>query len=1108
MTRIFIHVSVIAGLLFASTVHVAAGQAEFTLAEHLGVEWRDELVTFSFEFPEGECHPESLRLRGASGLIPVQVFRSTKWADNGEFLKSATIGFFANLKPLEVSRYILAWEVDPPGVHPAPPSELKIIRRGDRIAAASPAFGAVFQVGREEFAEPVDSANVPGPVREMLLSDGRRFGGSEFYGPTKITAWSGEMLDAGPVFVDMRWRYRYADGSELVLRARLGARDTAIYWDMSCRGTLPNDGWRLLVSNGLPPLTLAVRIEHFSRRRIEGRTLKAGDLALFPIASEPEGRLTSVTPWADWTDDYTQTAVTLNDPAGVPVFFAASRDAGIWVQPETDPGKKTSGRIEKSLPFMKRADGLVSLDAPMMDRPGGGIRRWTAGVLPDDVRASVMEAERSGSKGVEQKQLQLLVDKRRLDRVKDFVLEWPQNPAVRRPMLIVNQSDIDRARSRREIPRELAKSIDTVRREAVSPLPDGRDGIALAAWMFSGSSRVASDMKLAERLRQRLGLLGTFDVMRSMPLVAILYDGIIDSGLFSPAERRLLRAQMAYLGYHMDDPATWSIERGFNTSIPNMNVSMVLGKGLVACALPDHPLAPQWITPALEQMDRWLDEQAGSHGEWPEGSHYDHVTASTMVSFAITAKNAGFKDYSRHANFRLLLEYIAKQYTPPDPRRDGVRVTPPLGRANAGWRLGIFGVVARLTRDAAPAYSAEMQWAWRQSGQSYLTFDNRLSGLEYLYIDPDLPVRQPNWGSEWFPKTTAVLRNRFGQRREDYVSLLLNPANGFARAGEVGAVLQWFAFGAPVAGAFSDGYTDRHELMTCRVAAAASPTAEAWQQIHDHRIEGGVSEFFTEPQADYLDARFTIGAPENRGYSQPTAMPAWPPVTSTGSPPISWRRQVVFVKGSGNNEAAYLVFRDTIATDQPTFWQFWSSSNGIHDSASARGAPSNAKAASPSRSLTGRQFTAIGQYGVDLDFFVLDPIDPNGFTLRWETAMVRAPDVGLKQVQDLVQLRLPGAGGYTVVVIPRIQGTLPSLVAAELDGRIIRIRHPYGEDVVVFGEKEGVTTATGDTYSAPISCTQTRAGGSTLTMGPSGAATIGGKLFDATKPLTKRLEAP
>lgn len=1108
MTRIFIHVSVIAGLLFASTVHVAAGQAEFTLAEHLGVEWRDELVTFSFEFPEGQCHPESLRLRGASGLIPVQIVRSAKWADDGEFLKSATIGFFANLKPLEVSRYILAWEVDPTGVQPAPPSELTIIRRGDRIAAASPAFGAVFQAGGEDFAEPVDSAKVPGPIREMLLPDGRRFGGSEFYGPTKITAWSGEMLDAGPVFVDMRWRYRYADGSELLLRARLGARDTAIYWDMSCRGTLPNDGWRLFVSNGLPPLALSVHIEHFSRRRIEGRTLRAGDLAIFPIASEPEGRLTSVTPWADWTDDYTQTAVTLNDPAGVPVFFAASRDAGIWVQPETAPEKKTSGRIEKSLPFMKRTDGLVSLDAPVMDRPGGGIRRWTAGVLPDDVRASVMEAERSGSKGVEQKQLQLLVDKRRLDRVKEFVLEWPENPAVHRPMLIVNQSAIDRSRSRRAIPGDLATSIDAVRRQTVSPLPDGSDGVALAAWMFSGSSRIANDMKLAERLRKRLGLLGNFDAMRSMPLVAILYDGIIDTDLFNGPERRLLRAQMAYLGYHMDDPATWSVDRGFNTGIPNMNVSMALGKGFVACALPDHPLATRWIAPAIEQIDCWLDEQVGSHGEWSEGSHYDHVTAWSMVSFAIAAKNAGFKDYSRHPKFRLLMEYIAKQYTPPDPRRGGFRVTPPLGRANAGWRLGIFGVVAKFTRDASPEYAAEMQWAWRQSGQSYLTFDNRLSGLEYLYIDPDLPVRQPNWGSEWFPKTTAVLRNRFGQPREDYVSLLLNPASGFGRAGEVGAVLQWFAFGAPVAGAFSDGYTDRHELMTCRVAPAASPTAEAWQQIHDHRLEGGVSEFFTQPQLDYLDAHFTIGKPENHGYSQSPSMPAWPPVTSSGSPPISWRRQVVFVKGSGRNEAGYLVFRDTIPTDQPTFWQFWSWSNGILDSASGRSAPSAATVAPPTRSLTGRRFTAIGQYGVDLDYFVLSPIEPNGFTLRWETAMVRAPDVGLKEVQDLVQLRLPGAGGYNVVIIPRIQGTQSSLVTADLDGRIIRIRHPYGEDVIVFGEKEGVTTPAGDTYSAPIACTQTRAGGSTLTMGPAGTATIDGKLFEATTPLTTRLEAP
>jgi hypothetical protein len=1059
-----------------------AGEKTLVLQDHLGVDWSDELVTFPLEFPPGECHPASLRLRGPNGPVSVQIVRSRADPEQGDRIQSATIAFFADLRSLATDRYVVSWSADPEEAGELPPSSLTVRRSGPLVAVASPAFGAVFQTGGEEFETPAASSDVPGPLRAMHLPDGRRFGGSRMYGNSKIAAWSGEVLSEGPVFADIRWTYRYENGTEFRLRARLGARDTAIYWDMACQGTLAEDGWELDISDGLPPLSLSVQIEHFSRRSVAGRQLKVGDLVAFPVAAAPPGLLTSVTPWADWTNDQTQTVVVLTDPAGEAAFFAASRDPGVWVTPQTDPTKEVWGRNQKSLPVVKKEDGSLVLGASVMDVPGGGLRRWSTGVLPKGVWEAIQKTSQNRFTEIVQRRLQILTDKRRLDVVKDFVLAWPEAPELRRPMLIVSRDDIARARSARVLPQPLATAFAKVRNGPVSPTPDASDGIALAAWMLRGSREAATDTRIVERLRARLGMLGDFDLMRSAQLVATLFDGVIDSGLVTDAERQVMRARMAYIGYRMEDPATWSAERGFNTGLFNMNVSYALGRGIVACALPDHPRSPEWITPALRQMDDWLDNTVGTRGEWMEGASYDHVTASTMIAFAIAAKNSGYRDYSRNEKFRLLFDYIAKQYTPPDPTRGNLRVTPPLGRANAGLRMGLFGVMARFSQAAAPDYSAAMQWMWQQSGSQFSIADNRLCGLEYLYIDPQLPSRQPGWTSELFPLSTAILRDRFGQPGEDYACFLFNPEINFARPSEVGALLQWFAFGAPVAGAFTGGYAERHELLMSRVVPARSPSPEQWRAVNFHRVDGGVKASAFHRRLDYLDASYTIADGGSADWARPEGVPSWPEVVKPGTPPISWRRQVAFVKGEGPREPSYFVFRDTVESDQPTLWQFWALSNGVSES----GARSSPQRATPdnggSRPLMGSNFTATGQYGVDLDFSVLAPDEPRAFTLRWGTEYRNPPDIGYRESRDLVALRREAAGSYLVVVVPRRRGAPRAAVRLEGEGGAIRVAHEGGDDLVMLAGKDGMIESEGERYAAPVVVVHTRGSSRTVTV--------------------------
>jgi hypothetical protein len=75
----------------------------------------------------------------------------------------------------------------------------------------------------------------------------------------------------------------------------------------------------------------------------------------------------------------------------------------------------------------------------------------------------------------------------------------------------------------------------------------------------------------------------------------------------------------------------------------------------------------------------------------------------------------------------------------------------------------------------------------------------------------------------------------------------------------------------------------------------------------------------------------------------------------------------------------------------------------------------------------------------------------------------------------------------------------------EEEGQAVRVRHSYGEDLVVFGDLDGVETASGAVINAPIACVQQRDKGETLTLGPAGKATIRGQVFEASQPLVGRI---
>ncbi|HEY3418361.1 MAG TPA: hypothetical protein VGM23_15915, partial [Armatimonadota bacterium] len=650
--------------------------------------------------------------------------------------------------------------------------------------------------------------------------------------------------------------------------------------------------------------------------------------------------------------------------------------------------------------------------------------------------------------------------------------------------------------------------------------PHVADADALGAYLLTGDARVATETRVVDRLRNHLALFGAFDTMRFAPHVLALYDALIDGPLVPEAERPVLRARLAYLGYAQAAPERWSNERGYRSYNLNMSVAHTLYLGMIACAIPEHPCAPAWVQPAIELIDELLNE-VGPAGEWPESiSNYVHVSVTVMLHFAIAARSAGFQDYVNDARMKRLLDYFAKQHAPADihPRESGEpvpRALPPHGRSQAGHRNGLPGMAARAMRECDSAFSAAQQWLWRQIGENREISNAALGGFEQVYLDASLPDALPDWPTELFPQAGVIFRRGFGTSREDYINLISADFPHQVFSSETGAFSLICAQGAPLAGSFYGGYAEREELLTSRVCLArgvgsgeerklrvgyTGTVVTPEEESSGRRIEkplarfgeqegvSNVSRFSTLPRQDYAAVDVALVHPQRVGWQPVQDLPDWP-VSGEGTPPLHWRRQVLFLKGAG-----YLLIRDTVRGGQPTMWQMWTLSESL-DRPDITVAPAGQQIL-PARRLEGDRFTARGQFGVDVEYYIAAPTNTPRHTLRWGTtyhpercswhplSMLRD---NYAEYRDLLHLQLPGDGAYFVAFFPRLPEEEAPAFSTLGDGKIIKVRGNFGTDYGFLNAQPEIAEADGILFKGTAASVQDHPGDLVLSLGAPGA---------------------
>lgn len=1070
-------------LILVSGGFCSAAERTLRLKDHINREWSNELVNYELAFEPGTCHVSSLALEGPEGPVTFQLSNAKN--DDGGTLISARLSFVTDLPALGEIVYKLSYAPQTGKAALAPATDLVVNKSDEQIEFVAKLAGVKLSSGSETFDTSVPSKETPGPIAALRTLEGNWIGASHLYGNRKIASFKTAIEAEGPVFAQARINYIYTDGETLSVTVRVVAGQEAVFIESESSKQHPDDGWRLSLSKGFDSPTLSV-VGEFANKW----GLKHTEVGHIKLANELPGTIYSLVPWEDWWDSSTRTAFALTSPSSKTALALGSYDPGAW----RDPAYKEMLGLSyeafmkfKRMPLVKSNGGTVYLQCASEI----GMRKWYVGFLPkkadpDDTYQDARSLH-NGRYGTQT-----------LDMVKDYVLDWDGADDIQHPCVYVAKENLEEARSK------LGDNLDAIQGQFYRYYRKDNN----ERWRIAGTEliqhMVNSQYWAPKYLETFENNPCRFDLMRHSLMLVNQYDILMGTGKLSVSERKLLRAQIAFLGYTLNSPYVWDIDRAYTGDIGNMHLSYICNLGLTACAIPDHPMAKTWAEKAVKWVKIRLDENVGENGVWAhENTHYARVSLSSMLGFALGARNAGFHDFLEQGEMRAVLLYLEKQLIPWDPRYKA-RGLPPEQVNYRCERSAHSGIVAKALAKSDPEFSAIMQWAWNQQGNSTHLPNPFVRGFENVLLDKSLPEAAPNWHSEAFPKSSAVLRNGIGTPDEYYLHLATKQRGNYYLSQPGGMTI--YAKGKPLALLFSSDFTacTSEDFVTNSVSLARTPGTMS-QRLADRGKfgDGRIQRVSALPRQDYASAVFDLnGNCPIRPFFEsklkelptpwPTVLDAWKmsdAILKPANVTAKYKRQVLFVKGAKASDASYFIFRDSVKGGQPTVWSMWTLSEKLGTSQEARDVKSFL-ADAPGAKMTGAcklegdRFTAAGQFDVEAEYYVALPEDTPRQTVRW----------GFREdeYQDLLHLQRTNDGDYYVAFFPRRRDE-PAPTFASLDAKkIIKVSGEFGTDYCFVSPRFSTAVGEDARFSGMACSVQDRPEGLVLALGARGEVSYKG----------------
>jgi hypothetical protein len=929
---------------------------------------------------------------------------------------------------------------------------------------------------------------------------------ASFTGDATVVGIDAEIVADGPVFVELRYTYRFADaeadGTAPAPELAAGKRShrwptpvppvTAVpkrprhyealvrcvvgdpWIEVVERYRLPADhGWRLTFGNRPDwGLDTARWPRWFEYDRFGGNNR----LLAFPLTPRPEqqGR-----PFAHLQPVWTQRGahsqdcwVTAGGTAGEgdattqPCLGLVAAHASKWVNPAAQV-------IRIQVADGRRAEGGF----PLTDGGGTGFhygqRAWAlcAGTRADFIdTGKVNDFVRRHNDWT-------------LDAVaNDQVLVWERAPATAGPVLLTTRARLDDLRARWAD--RAARPDDPEIRALAAAIAD-RDALAARRDAAQGRERQNLDRALAHRGWRLLDqITGTGKVRPANPPDAGLWLSTRYSDDFlnptSPPTRRLKDAWIeadlargdgplggpaqAALAYVFADPDHWpGWLQGWHPGNPNFHTDKYQVLAYTAACLPDHPHAGRWLDHALallrEDLDRTLLPPDGVGYECPGYSGY---SLGHQLDLARIFHHAGRGNLvATDPRFRATGDWHRRLLTPPDPRLGGRRHEAPHGDTHrwfAGCGDGFADLAAFLSQDD-PAAAADLLAA-----HALATTAEQRGGAEAVLrlvhgahrVAPAAPDAL-DWSTKAYAGFGAILRSRFGTPRETFCSIKAGRMRGHYHNDEL--AFHFYGDGVPLALDYNCSYHPRgdhaalHNSMTFGVAGTLqhhdrNQAVEALEQLHgtatvSHFTAGADLDTIVAERADD-GLQLAPVDPRDAEFSRSY------PRRTTGR--ISHRRTLTLVKHAADSPLAdYLAVRDETTGTEPGQLNL----HLLARSAAVDGAVIRCPGQGTRDALVvlahapdARVEVRSWHYGEDdgAPGDGRDLIPPPGHTGPWWKG----------EYQVWLRVHLPPAASATWVLYPQVPGQPEPAVSAADDGRTVTVTRNGVTETIRF-------TATGAT---------------------------------------------
>mgnify|MGYP006281508195 CR=1 FL=1 len=864
--------------------------------------------------------------------VPFQLWKVKTNADGT--MKSARLSFFAELEAGGVYEYQLV-EGQPSGgeggTHVSRDGDFTRLSNG-RVALRMP------PVGEHSFDEPLrfgkshrrmlqlygrqaENEIAPGPLQGLRIEDGRWVGGSYFWAEDpakapKVSACTCRILRQGPVFADVRVRYRFTNGGWYQMTARLRAGEAWIGIDEQFDMGRTGNGyrWRLVVSltsgwqeNGWRPdhafwISPQGRVEGrdegfrnmladagYDVESHKGRSFGSRSLSY----EKPQEKVFDVAGWYPWHPAahyfglVNAGQIGRKEPASfvgvVPIH------AGTW---------RSAHRAQRHTMLFAHEGDDVDLHWPLLPQPHPNTLLHT-GEYDPGVPLSYVRRQWALFGGPLQFHGDLFRFRRyegyvNLDDYKDWVLDWETEEPVEYPRLIFGADYVEELRKKLDDhPAEdwlrnlLYFTEDPDRREHLWKRLTGR-----SQWQGpKGQARQAMRPRRDDTPWQ-----SSFRQSQMAGNWAPQVDELLSSRGLSADRRRTMRRYVAAVCHALAEPDFNPRGSMVHLGNPNMPINRTLALAFAAALIPNHPQAREWMD-MVGDFERYKAAMnVAPLGAWSELISYFTASAPHIMQAGMVLGQANRLDDSTAALCTLPARFTLQLLSPVDPRF-GTRYIPAWG--HKGVKFGAHWLVAAaLLRDRNPDLARALAWAWNEVGQPQKSHHSGSFG-RWATMHADLldQVEEDyipeQFKSQWLPGVGAVMRAHAGHPDETYLSLRQGYLASHSDANQGDFIL--YARGAPLIPKSLKAYA-LHQLEHYkklynefgwhnRVRFGSKSNTGGWP---GGGPASNVHRFYSSPGVDYLRGKGDYG-------------------------PQRWTRQVMFVKGKTGASPNYFVLRDSFS---------------------------------------------------------------------------------------------------------------------------------------------------------------------------------------------------